>query len=90
MDLEPGMMVRSKAGRDKDCVYVITDVRNGNVYVADGEKKPLRHAKRKNRKHLQPILKARAGNLQDDAALREFLRKNAPEGSGVRAEVQED
>ena len=40
MELKRGMLVKSKAGRDKDCIYVIGDVRNEYVYLADGASKP--------------------------------------------------
>ncbi len=35
MELKPGMFARSKAGRDKDCIYVIRSVNDEYVYLAD-------------------------------------------------------
>ena len=35
MELKPGMLARSKAGRDKDCIYVIRSVNDEYVYLAD-------------------------------------------------------
>ena len=59
MKLEPGMLARSKAGHDKDRIYVIIRTEDEFVYVADGDLRPLRHMKRKNARHLQPVLKMR-------------------------------
>lgn len=35
MELKPGMLARSKAGRDKDCIYVIRSVNDEYVYLAN-------------------------------------------------------
>lgn len=78
MLLEPGMLVKSKAGRDKSGIYVIISVKNEYVYLADGDERTLRRPKKKNTKHLQPILKAGAAVYDSDAAIREFIRKNVP------------
>lgn len=80
MKLEAGMLARSKAGRDKDRIYVIIRVDNEYVYVADGELRPLLHMKRKNRKHLQPITKIRLCGRPEDAAIREIVKKAAQQG----------
>lgn len=80
MKLETGMLVRSKTGRDKDHIYVVADVRDGYVYAADGEARPLRRMKRKNKKHLQPILKMRLAKEPQDAAIREIIKEYTREG----------
>ena len=77
MEIKPGMLVRSKAGRDKGHIYVVIDISNGYVYVADGAEKPLCHMKRKNGRHLQPILKVRCGGAPDDAVIRKTIREYA-------------
>ena len=74
MELKRGMLVKSKAGRDKDGIYVIGDVRNEYVYLADGASKPLCRMKKKNRKHLQPILKAGIRGHDSDDKLRKVNR----------------
>lgn len=80
MILEPGMLVKSKAGRDKDHIYVVIRTENEYAYLADGTSRPLRRMKRKNGRHLQPILKVRsAGPLNDDAVREE-----------IRSYIQED
>ena len=75
MEIKPGILVRSKAGRDKDHVYAVVDLDEKYVYVADGERFPVCRMKKKNRKHLQPIFKVRLEAAPDDEALRDAVRK---------------
>ena len=65
MVLEPGMLARSKAGRDKDCIYVIISVNDEYVYLADTPVGDARRIKKKNRKHIQVIKKT--GNVKCEA-----------------------
>ncbi|HIW42590.1 MAG TPA: KOW domain-containing RNA-binding protein [Candidatus Mediterraneibacter vanvlietii] len=74
MILRPGMLVKSKAGRDKDHVYIIIRIENEYAYLADGDTRPIRRMKRKNSRHLQPILKVMADGPLDDQAVREEIR----------------
>ena len=80
MEIKPGMLVRSKAGRDKGHVYAVIDVDNKYVYAADGAERPIRHIKRKNRKHLQPILKMKLIRTPDDEAVRAIIKEYTREG----------
>ena len=80
MQLEPGMLVRSKAGHDKDRIYVVIRAEDEYVYAADGDLRPLRHVKRKNVRHLQPVLKMRLEGEPDDAAVRSLIRKYIRQG----------
>lgn len=73
MELRRGMLVRSKAGRDKDCIYVIGDVKNEYVYLADGALRPLSRMKKKNIRHLQPILSVKAGSISNDSEIRHLI-----------------
>ena len=57
MELKPGMLARSKAGRDKDCIYVIRSVNDEYVYLANSLEEGTRRIKKKNRKHIQVIKK---------------------------------
>lgn len=74
MNFEAGMLVKSKAGRDKGRIYAVIHVKNQYVYAADGDMHPLRSLKKKNKKHLQPILKPRMEDPADDKAVREFIK----------------
>ena len=50
-----GMLATSKAGHDKDTVYIIVKEENEYVYVSDGRLKTLENPKKKNKKHIQII-----------------------------------
>ena len=41
MEMGPGTLVRSKAGRDKGALYAVIRSDEKYVYVADGERFPL-------------------------------------------------
>ena len=75
MDYRPGMLVRSKAGHDKGCIYVVISVKNEYVYLADGDLRPLSRMKKKNIRHLQPILKIRAEDISSDSVIRKVIRE---------------
>ena len=75
MDYRPGMLVRSKAGHDKGCIYVVISVKNEYVYLADGDLRPLSRMKKKNIRHLQPMLKIRAEDISSDSVIRKVIRE---------------
>lgn len=52
-----GQFVTSKAGHDKNRLYVIVAEEEMAVLLCDGRLKPLERPKRKLRKHVQPINK---------------------------------
>lgn len=52
-----GSFAKSKAGRDKEEIYVIIDEEAEYVYLADGKYKTIDKPKRKKKKHIQPIKK---------------------------------
>ena len=80
MLLEQGVLVKSKAGHDKDCIYVIISVNDEYVYLADGKVRTVCHTKKKNRKHVQVIYKVQHVSIADDVsvrnAIREYIRRN--------------
>ena len=47
MNYKPGMIVRSKAGHDKDHVYVIIRVEKNYLYLSDGEFKTFKSDEKK-------------------------------------------
>ena len=75
MELKPGMLARSKAGRDKDCIYVIRSVNDEYVYLSDGQSHSSERLKKKNKKHLQVILKERVEDTADEIAVRNMILK---------------
>lgn len=48
-------MAKSKAGRDKDRIYLIVREDREYVYLADGKYRLVENPKRKNKKHIQVI-----------------------------------
>ena len=60
-----GMFAVSKAGHDKDAVYVIVREEGEYVCIANGAGRTVENPKRKNRKHLQLIRKKRLSETKD-------------------------
>lgn len=52
-----GLFAISKAGHDKNEIYVIVREEEEYVYVADGRLKTIEKPKKKNKKHIQIIKK---------------------------------
>lgn len=50
-----GQLAVSRAGHDKDVVYLIVREEETCVYLADGILKTFASPKKKNKKHIQPI-----------------------------------
>lgn len=53
-DLQYGQIVKSKAGRDKDKIFVIINIKGEYVYLADGNLRRVENPKMKKLKHVQP------------------------------------
>ncbi|MGN0299585.1 MAG: hypothetical protein ACI4C1_10470 [Lachnospiraceae bacterium] len=51
-----GGLVKSKAGHDKDCFYIIMKIEGPYLYLADGTIRTLDKLKKKNEKHVQHIV----------------------------------
>lgn len=73
-----GMLARSKAGHDAGKVYVITDVDDTYVYLADGRIRTLDRPKKKKKKHVQIIMEEYDVATADDAAIRRIIRNASP------------
>ena len=86
MELKRGMLVKSKAGRDKDCIYVIGDVRNEYVYLADGRLRTVDHPKRKKKKHVQPVCVICGEYKPDDVAVKRILKNYLNQEKGKQEE----
>lgn len=52
MQIVPGSIVRSGAGRDQERFYVVLAVEDGFALIADGKVRKVEHPKRKNLRHL--------------------------------------
>ena len=78
-----GMLAGSKAGHDKNTVYVIIKEEAEYVYLVDGKIRTLAKPKKKNKKHIQIIKKCpkpdlakqiEAGTL-DDIEIRKIIKQ---------------
>lgn len=76
VDME-GMLAKSKAGHDKDSIYVILREEGEYVYLVDGKTRSIARPKKKNRKHVQIIKKnavENSGRTWEDAEIRRTLK----------------
>ena len=76
-----GMLARSKAGHDTGKVYVIIEVDDTYVYLADGSIRTLGHLKKKKKKHVQVILREYNVTAVDDTRIRRILKEWSMEES---------
>ena len=73
-NIKKGMLAKSKAGHDKNQVYVIYDLDQTYVYLVDGKNRTLERPKKKKIKHVQIICEQE--NLQgiDDVGIKRRLK----------------
>ena len=72
--IEIGMLARSKAGHDKNEVFVIIGIENEYVFLADGKNRLICQPKKKKIKHIQLIKDKYDVEAADDAAIRKILK----------------
>ena len=53
MDFRPGMVVRSKAGRDKGDLFIVLQTEDNFAYIANGILRKVHRPKKKKLMHLQ-------------------------------------
>lgn len=73
-----GMLACSKAGHDKDSVYVIIREDGEYIYLTDGKTRTVERPKRKNKKHVQLIKKKRMPepeNGYDDLEIKRIIKE---------------
>lgn len=73
-----GMLATSKAGHDKDSLYVIIWEDGEYIYVADGRVRTMERPKRKNKKHIQLIKKKRLPESEkgfDNLEIKRFIKE---------------
>ena len=81
---EKGMLAKSMAGHDRDRIYVIMDLDEIYVYLADGKIRTLDRLKKKKKKHVQLIRKVYDTDAADDAAVRRILKQYRERESGMK------
>ncbi len=72
-----GMLARSKAGHDTGKVYVIIDVDDTYVYLADGSIRTLDNIKKKKKKHVQIICREYDVAAADDVAIKRIIKTHS-------------
>lgn len=73
-----GMLAGSKAGHDKDMIYVIIKEEKEYVYLVDGKIRRMENPKKKNKKHIQIIKK------EIEPSLMEKLQNGQLQDSDIR------
>ena len=75
--IDRGKLVISLKGHDTGRIYLVTEVNGADAYVSDGREHKLARPKRKNIKHIFPILdEVRIDPSQmTDGVLRRMLRE---------------
>lgn len=71
-----GELATSKAGHDKDRLYMIVGEEGECVYLCDGRLRGVEHPKKKKKKHIQII----HSSAQD--TLIQLIKQNLPGGAG--------
>lgn len=89
-----GSFAKSKAGHDKDHIYIIVKEEKEYVYLVDGKTKTLEHPKKKKHKHIQ-IIKKYADNaickkLQESIPLRDEEIKRAIKLVSIKMKNSDD
>ncbi len=80
MDLVKGMVVISRAGRDKGRLLTVVGTEGEFVLTADGKERPLARPKKKNPKHLARTNMRTETEGISDKALRRALRELSADG----------
>ena len=83
---EKGMLAKSLAGHDKDKVYVIMDLDDTYVYLADGKLRTLDKQKKKKKIHVQLIMKKHDIESVDDVRIKHILSEYMNDESGMKEE----
>ena len=78
-----GKLALSKAGHDKDKLYLIIKEEQDTVYLADGRKRGLLKPKKKNRRHIQVIYEG-----IDEEELKLFFRNPAWADNRIRETIE--
>lgn len=80
MKYECGTLVRSKAGHDKEELYVVLEERGDLLVLANGSNRTIEHPKQKNKKHVQIIHKKLEEAEWSNEAILHFILAAEPCG----------
>lgn len=73
-----GMLAKSKAGHDKENIYVIFQEDDAYVYLVDGKNRTTDKPKKKNKKHIQIIKSFRVESEKeqlDDLSIKRAIKE---------------
>lgn len=71
--MQKGDVVKSLKGRDKDSIYVITNVEGWTAYLANGRNRKAQNPKKKNTKHLEVVGHA-SDYIESDLNIRKYCK----------------
>lgn len=77
-----GMVVKNKAGRDGDQIYLVLRAKEEFVWVVDGDKRTIQKPKKKNPKHLQRTNKTAQIDINEQS------KDLASENAKIRKEIK--
>lgn len=78
-----GQFVTSKAGHDKDTLYIVIAEEGDFVTLSDGRLKPVERPKKKRRKHIQPI------NQTVDGALLQTMQQKSASNEQIKRAIKQ-
>lgn len=80
--MEKGEVVKALAGKEKNQVFVIVDIKENFVYLSDGKRLKYQKPKKKSAKHVKksstmrfPITELEIKDEKVNASIRNFLKK---------------
>lgn len=79
-----GMFALSRAGHDRDEIYIIINEESEYVYLADGKNRTVDRPKKKNKKHIQVIKKIKLEKPSDgfqDLEIKRAIKKYKEEAN---------
>lgn len=75
MDVDVGLVVRAKAGRDKGNFFVIVQIDGNYAYICDGKRRKLSKPKKKKFIHLSITkTKFKKSEIQTDKSIKSSLK----------------
>lgn len=75
IDMKTGMLAKSKAGHDKDTIYIIWKVEGAYVYLVDGVLRTTDRPKKKRKIHVQPISRQYDISEADNIRIKRIIKK---------------
>ena len=83
MNIKQGDIVRAIAGKEKNQIFIVTEVDNRFCWLVDGDRLKLNKPKKKSLKHVQKaskiefeVEKHKSGQEKINAEIRKFLKES--------------